>query len=103
MKLGQVARKSKLTFRRCSLLMELRSLVLRTGAIQFLARFAEVGGWSVINLQAITVCKAFGVDVPLKTETPIGIVCDWLADNGNFDTAVHKLLISIRDAEVANG
>jgi hypothetical protein len=70
-------------------------LVLKCGDVQFVIE----GTSEVVNFSPVSICRECGVDVPLKSGTPIGIVCDYLADNGHFGSVLHELLMLIRDSQ----
>jgi hypothetical protein len=73
------------------------------GCVQLICQRSPVGQlyfMSIRSLPPTKWCILCGIDTGLLSTTPLGIVCDWLADNGHEDSQVHRLLMFARDNPV---
>jgi hypothetical protein len=83
-----------------------RVTVLTTadGCVQLLVQYShDFSEFPIVSIRAYPptkLCSLCGIDTGLLSTTPLGIVCDWLADNGHEDSQVHRLLMFARDNPV---
>jgi hypothetical protein len=84
-----------------SLTDAVRVLVTRNGDVQLgYGSVPSRGDGEILTWTPVNLCQLCGVTTGMKHTTPLGVVCDWLADNGHEDSPVHRLLMFARDNPV---